>query len=317
MSYKKSGIYVIKNLYDGKRYIGQSVNIGQRKSVHFKYLRENIHQNNHLQSSYNVYGENNFTFETMELCNKELLNEREIYYIELYNTTDKTQGYNKTYGGDSYELSIEAQEQRRDFWNKKTGKPIYQIDFYGNICCEWRSARMASRELNINQSCIHACLSQKRKSYKNFLWVYQDELSNFELSDHINLYGQKNGVKQLDMVTGNTIREYKSAKEASEENNFDHSSIVKCCNGKYRSHKGYKWQYLSVINKNIVNKNWSIPKKVVQLDLNGAYIAEFDNSFQASKVLDIGINGIRQCVKGLQVYTKGFKFMFSEDYFKQ
>ncbi|MZK53647.1 hypothetical protein GT715_25660 [Clostridium beijerinckii] len=39
------------------------------------------------------------------------------------------------------------------------------------------------------------------------------------------------------------IKEWNSAKEAAIENNFDRSSITKCCKGKQKYHKGYIWSY--------------------------------------------------------------------------
>ena len=65
------GIYKIENKYDNKIYIGSSVNVDNRKYKHFWMLRKNIHDNNYLQNSYNKFGEENFTFEVLELCNFE------------------------------------------------------------------------------------------------------------------------------------------------------------------------------------------------------------------------------------------------------
>ena len=65
---EKSGIYIITNLKNDKKYIGQSINIKQRRYDHLSKLRRNIHQNEHLQNSWNIYGEENFCFEVLEYC---------------------------------------------------------------------------------------------------------------------------------------------------------------------------------------------------------------------------------------------------------
>ena len=67
------GIYQITNTVNGKRYIGQSINISKRKSMHFYFLKSNTHINKHLQSSYNKYGKDSFLFEVLLLCDKETL----------------------------------------------------------------------------------------------------------------------------------------------------------------------------------------------------------------------------------------------------
>ena len=93
------GIYQILNATNGKRYIGQSINIESRLSHHKEMLINNQHFNKHLQNSFNKYGLENFTFEVLEECNKEELSTRERYYIKLYNSMNE--GYNKTSGGEN------------------------------------------------------------------------------------------------------------------------------------------------------------------------------------------------------------------------
>ena len=53
---KKSGIYQIRNLVNGKIYVGSSVNLETRKTPHYWELENNRHNNQHLQRAYNKYG---------------------------------------------------------------------------------------------------------------------------------------------------------------------------------------------------------------------------------------------------------------------
>lgn len=93
----KSGIYAIKNKMDNKMYIGQSNNIDKRMKYHLCRLNTNNHHNPHLQNAFNKYGKNNFIFKVLEYCNEKELNDKEIYYINHYNSQDK--GYNMCGGG--------------------------------------------------------------------------------------------------------------------------------------------------------------------------------------------------------------------------
>lgn len=52
-----SGIYRIRNLLDNRSYIGQALNLRNRKSVNFCELRKNKYRNIHLQRAFNKYGE--------------------------------------------------------------------------------------------------------------------------------------------------------------------------------------------------------------------------------------------------------------------
>lgn len=57
---KISGIYNIRNIINGKIYIGSTVDIKYRHYKHFYELKNKIHDNDHLQSAWNKYGEQSF-----------------------------------------------------------------------------------------------------------------------------------------------------------------------------------------------------------------------------------------------------------------
>ena len=92
-----TGIYKITNKLNGHSYIGQSIDIKARWRQHRNSIT-NMFKNSALISAFRKYGLENFTFEIIELCKVEELNEKEIYYIKKYNTY--YDGYNSTLGGD-------------------------------------------------------------------------------------------------------------------------------------------------------------------------------------------------------------------------
>lgn len=95
-------IYMITNLIDGKKYIGQTTNYNKRSKTHFSKLRDNKHHNEHLQRAFNKYGEKNFKIEILSLCDENQLDELEKEYIKKYNCCDERYGYNLMDGGQKY-----------------------------------------------------------------------------------------------------------------------------------------------------------------------------------------------------------------------
>ena len=78
-----TGIYIIVNNINKKFYIGSAINLSSRKSNHFSKLTKNIHVNKHLQSSFNKYGANNFTFYIIQYVKeKTQLIENEQYWLD-------------------------------------------------------------------------------------------------------------------------------------------------------------------------------------------------------------------------------------------
>ena len=64
---KKFGIYKITCKVNNKIYIGSTeVCFKQRFKKHKQRLRNNYHENDYLQKSWNKYGEDNFVFEILE-----------------------------------------------------------------------------------------------------------------------------------------------------------------------------------------------------------------------------------------------------------
>lgn len=74
------GIYKITNP-KGRIYIGQSINIEKRKK---KYMTESCTSQIRLYTSLKKYGFTFHTFEVIEECEEEELNERERYWQEYY-----------------------------------------------------------------------------------------------------------------------------------------------------------------------------------------------------------------------------------------
>lgn len=108
----RSGIYEIRNLVSGKRYIGSAVNIKRRWYFHREHLRLNKHHNLKLQSAWNKYGEKLFIFEVVFFCLKEQLISYEQQCIDGYDTVFN--GYNiRTEATSNFGLKMSEETRQR------------------------------------------------------------------------------------------------------------------------------------------------------------------------------------------------------------
>ena len=87
-----SGIYCIENLVNGKKYIGQGINVEKRMwEIHANSIA--------LINAFKKYGEENFSRYVIEYCPSEELSVRETYYIKELKSHVSENGYNISWGG--------------------------------------------------------------------------------------------------------------------------------------------------------------------------------------------------------------------------
>jgi group I intron endonuclease len=157
-----SGIYVIINKLNGKRYIGSSKSIHYRwNQSHRPQLRDGNHCNRHLQSAWNKYGENQFEFQVLEECSKDFLLEREGHWIEHHRSWEREYGYNLVRIVDGKQVLSEESIQKRkesqavkNYWQSGINAEI--LELYKN----GKSKNAIAVELGVTRSAVYSCLEQ-------------------------------------------------------------------------------------------------------------------------------------------------------------
>ena len=119
-------VYKITNIETFQVYIGVDTYFPKRLLQHISLLRNNKHRNKYLQSSFNKYGEEKFTFEFLWQCfSREEMLVAEKEYIIFYDSLNT--GFNHTSGGEGsygYKHSTESL-QKMSLWKR-------------NITPEWK-----------------------------------------------------------------------------------------------------------------------------------------------------------------------------------
>ena len=121
--FKKSGIYCIKNLKNGKVYVGSSKNIEHRRTEHFNSLLKGNHHCSHLQKSYNKYGLKYFIFCVVEYVEgKSRLEQQELRWFFYYNVSNHSKCYNTCFYVGSPRGIEHSEETKRKLSAARKGK---------------------------------------------------------------------------------------------------------------------------------------------------------------------------------------------------
>ena len=80
----KNVIYQIRNVVNGKIYIGSAVDSRVRFEKHRRHLRKGSHHCAHLQASWNKHGEDVFKFEILEVVYGDLLKAEQRWIDQYY-----------------------------------------------------------------------------------------------------------------------------------------------------------------------------------------------------------------------------------------
>ena len=169
------GIYSITNIVNNKIYIGQSRDIKKRWKDHKRYT-----SNSKISKAIFKYGIVNFIFEILECCEQSELNDKEVFYIEKFDSI-KT-GYNIREGGNNGNLHDRTKKlisESQKLRYRKEQKHF--VTFSGG--------KQKAKPLNItpkilNETCIVFSDYQKRRIFSHmFTPTYNDNQINPELWD--------------------------------------------------------------------------------------------------------------------------------------
>jgi group I intron endonuclease len=183
----KSGIYKITNKVNGKSYIGLTNCIKTRWGHHKGMMKNGNHHSTKLRNAVAKYGMDNFTFEVLEYCNEELLSEKEIHYITLYDSFKN--GYNMNPGGDKGTVGIyngNYKDIKYTFYNidGRIEENITCYEFvekwgYKKNSCKIYSVALGTRDVFDGWVKDKSILNQSRKGFRYKFYHLDGTITDF------------------------------------------------------------------------------------------------------------------------------------------
>lgn len=209
-------IYVITNTINGMKYVGQTNNPYSRWKRHISTAKnKSCTFKSYLYSAMEKYGIINFTFEVIEICSLNLVNEREIFWIQKLNT-NVPYGYNITKGGGA------LYQEDNPFYGKQHSEETKKKISQKNKGRKWtEKQRKKMREINLgeNNPFYHrehneeTKLKIKEKNKKNGLY---DRLSLKMQGNQYFKNIKRKKVAMISMETNEVLRVFDSAVLAGE-----------------------------------------------------------------------------------------------------
>lgn len=113
-------------------------------------------------------------------------------------------------------------------------------------------------------------------------------------------------------LNGKKIDEFISLREAERITGINHGNISKCCTGKFKHSGGFIFKFENdECNYKIINPN-AIKKKVIEVDINGNLINEYNSITEASKKTNIDQSNISKICNGKLKKSNNKYFKFKE-----
>jgi len=227
---KVPGIYRITNTINNKCYVGSSVDVYQRGCTYKHLIKRKKLHNKHLQLSVEKYGLDNFTFELLDKCDRNIsvfeLHQLEQFYINRINPE-----YNKRTIVDTNHL-LSHSEQTKDKISKslkesfKNGSKVINriqehnikvslFDLNGNHIQDFPGLAHCANFINVKYQSVTFAIKSKRRRIKNYIVLRTEESSlvnSFLNKPKIN-YSKK--VTVMNVVTNETV-EFSNCKTCSE-----------------------------------------------------------------------------------------------------
>ena len=215
-------IYKSTNKITGKIYIGQTTHtLDKRIKGHIKESK--IESNRPFMLSINKYGEDNFTFETIDSANNlDELNDKEVYWINFYDSVSPN-GYNVTGGGQGKKMKTTKELSRiiseglknSEKWQETKNNEEYKIkmekSFIGWFRCKKFSQEHKEKIWEKNKERI---LEFNKNTSKK--WIVIDENNNIT-----RIIGKEDYFNNLGMDTGVVSRMSQSLNQGNNRKRYN------------------------------------------------------------------------------------------------
>ena len=241
-------IYLVTNLINNKKYVGQSLSldINTRWQRHKK--RDKFSLGRYILAAYNKHGIENFKYQLICVCFDSDCDKYEDEYIKKYNSLVPN-GYNLKEGGNNSKHSPETLKLICEKLKGRVLRPPLtdeQRKRMSEIMRGEKNPNYGKKMSEEQKAKIIKSRKEKMEQRKDFGISFKNKMHSNSLNNlAIGVNAMKKKVSQYDL-NGNLITHYESISAAARAIAGDLSIIGKICNGvrKDKTYKGFVWKFI-------------------------------------------------------------------------
>lgn len=238
----KGIVYRIRNIINGKAYIGKAQNSFFRRYRHGRWWK---FSNDALRSDFEKYGEESFDVTIMaEGLSPEEAIDCELFLIASHNSLFPN-GYNLVFY--SKENSKISEFTRTKMSISQKGRKATTLGYKHTAETRKFLSDIAKGRKPTSASNLKRSISESGVN-NHFFGKHHSEKTKQEISlkkTGIPIYKNMRSVMQLDKNSNLIIKKYQSIKEASISTGLSRESIGHACAGSAKTSGGFKWKYIN------------------------------------------------------------------------
>lgn len=347
----KPGIYKITNLTNGKIYIGQSIRVRGRIREHIGNRKGQL-----ITSAIKKYGKENFKFEVLIYCEKEFLDNLEIYFIKENNCLVPN-GYNIQRGGQN-NIHIKKSRKTNTWLNKNLPKETRNKmaesnsgennsqskeveDITGRI---WKCLRDCAKELDVRLSALSSMLNSNptylphlhyldlhfvMNRPENYEYKTMEEIEHLKIPKKVMIYKKPKSERKPNSKERRIIsadgKVWNSVSDCAREFNLPVASLSRMLKG-FRSHVeeirhlGLRYENPEYMKKEMVKpRKPKQQKRTVRRSIIDNTGRIYKSIRECAKIYNVPENHLGYCLNGKEPMYKKLEHLelrFIETYYK-
>lgn len=281
-SSRKSGVYQIRNLLDGKVYIGCAKEFKTRVGSHTRQLRKGQHHNKHLQSAFNRDGEENFIFEVLEVVDGDYVSVEQTYLDQFLDNWTQCYNFDKEAKATPGRTFSKNPEHTRKLISEAS-KKLWEEDWYREKMFECNKGNKYNKGRKLTPEHI------EKLRQANLGHTYNT--GRVPTEEHRQKLSKALKGKVVSDITREKLRQANLGKKHSEETK---------CRMKETNHMRGK-----------VGSKHPNARPIQQLDKDNYVVKQYPSIVEAAKAVGLkSSSNITLCAKGKRKRAGGYRWRF-------